>query len=222
MRSSKEGLNNLVPDTRIVQGVPNGRAAGMLAVLLVVLLAWSSPVLADGAASEMTMPQRQARLQAMTPEQRVEFGQRLAAWNALPSREREDRRARYQAWLQLDASERDGLRALAAQVEAFPPERRQALRAQFDGLDDVQRHGWRLGPALGRDYAPLHPLLAYVPAPQRLPLLARLRSMDASERADLAVLAQRTPPQDRQTLRSELLSVPPSDLAAWLRRKLIQ
>lgn len=200
------------------------RGAGILAALLVVLLAQPLPVSGEGASEQMAMSQsqRQARLQAMTPEQRVQFGQRLAAWNARPSGEREERRARYQAWLQLDANERVSLRALAAQVEAFPPERKQALRAQFDALDDVQRHGWRLGPVLGRDYASLHPLLAYVPAPQRLPLLARLRSMDEQQRVDLAVLAQRTPPQDRQALRSELLSVSPPELATWLRRKLSQ
>ena len=200
------------------------RGSGMLAALLLALLAQSLPVSADGLPEQMalTQSQRQAQLQAMTPEQRVQFGQRLAAWNALPSSEREQRRARYQAWLQLDTSERVRLRALAAEVEAFPPERKQALRAQFDALDDVQRYGWRLGPVLGRDYAALHPLLAYVPAPQRLPLLARLRALDEQQRLDLAVLAQRTPPQDRQALRSELLSLPPSEVAAWLRRKLTQ
>lgn len=203
----------------------HGSGAGILAALLVALLMRSPLALAEGEASETTMAQknqRLARLQAITPEQRVQFGQRLAAWNALPPSERVERRARYQAWWQLDANERDRLRALAAQVDAFPPERRQALRTQFDALDDVQRHGWRLGPVLGRDYASLYTLLAYVPASQRLPLLARLRSMDATERADLAVLAQRTPPQDRQALRSELLSVPPLEVAVWLRRKLDQ
>jgi hypothetical protein len=216
MRSSDRSLANGL--------VRHWRGAGILGALLVVLLVQPLPVSADGSAEQvaMTQSQRQARLQAMTPEQRVQFGQRLAAWNALPSREREQRRARYQAWLQLDANERVSLRTVATQVEAFAPERKQALRAQFDGLDDVQRHGWRLGPVLGRDYAALHPLLAYVPAPQRLPLLARLRSMDEQKRIDLAVLAQRTPPQDRQALRSELLSIPPSEVAAWLRRKLIQ
>lgn len=212
-------------DRSLVNGlIRHWWGAGIFAALLVVLLAQPLSVSADGGSEQvaMTQSQRQAQLQAMTPEQRVQFGQRLAAWNALPSREREQRRARYQAWLQLDANERVSLRALAAQVEAFPPERKQALRAQFDGLDDVQRHGWRLGPALGRDYAALHPLLAYVPASQRLPLLAKLRSMDEQQRVDLAVLAQRTPPQDRQALRSELLSVPPSEVATWLRRKLIQ
>ena len=208
-------------------GLAPGRAAGILVALLAVLSIHASFVMAAGAdgtiaQDAMTQSQRQARLQAMTPEQRVQFGQRLAAWNALPLSEREERRARYQAWLQLGAGERDSLRALAAQVDAFPPERKQALRAQFDALDDVQRRGWRLGPVLGRDYPALHPLLAYVSTPQRLPLLDRLRGMDAQQRADLAVLAQRTPPQDRQGLRSELLSVPSAQVAAWLRAKLEQ
>lgn len=208
-------------------GLAMGRAVVILAALLTVMPMHAASVSTAGADATtapraMTQTERLARLQAMTPEQRVQFGQRLAAWNALPLGEREERRARYQAWLQLSAGERDSLRALAAQVDAFPPERKQALRAQFDTLDDVQRRGWRLGPVLGRDYPSLHPLLAYVSAPQRLPLLVRLRNMDAQQRADLAVLAQRTPPQDRQSLRSELLSVPPAQITAWLRKKLDQ
>jgi hypothetical protein len=204
-----------------------GGAVVILAALLAAMSMHVAPVSAAGteattAPGILNRTERQARLQAMTPEQRVQFGQRLAAWNALPLSEREERRARYQAWLRLEAGERDSLRALAAQVDAFPPERKQALRAQFDALDDVQRRGWRLGPVLGRDYPSLHPLLAYVPAPQRSPLLARLRRMDAQQRADLAVLAQRTPPQDRQALRRELLSVPPAQMTAWLRKKLDQ
>ena len=199
-----------------------GRAFVIFAASLAVMSMQAAPVSAAGTDGAMTRIERQARLQAMTPEQRAQFGQRLAAWNALPLSEREERRARYQAWLQLEAGERDSLRAFAAQVDAFPPERKQALRAQFDALDDVQRRGWRLGPVLGRDYPSLHPLLAYVSASQRLPLLARLRSMDAQQRADLAVLAQRTPPQDRQALRSELLSLPPPQVAAWVREKLNQ
>jgi uncharacterized protein DUF3106 len=200
------------------------RSIAITAAVLMLLLTQSALVLADGtpAAAPMNQHQRLARLQAMTPEQRVQFGQRLAAWNALPVGQREERRARYTAWLQLETGERASLRLLAAQVQAFPPERRQALRAQFDALEDVQRRGWRLGPVLGRDYPALHPLLAYVPVPQRLPLLARLRGMDEQQRIDLAVLAQRTPPQDRPVLRSELLSVPPQKMTAWLHRKLDQ
>lgn len=219
MRSSDRLLANNV--------LAMGRAVVVLAALLTAMSMHVAPVSAAGADATttpgaLTQTERQARLQAMTPEQRVQFGQRLAAWNALPLSEREERRARYQAWLQLEAGERGTLRALAAQVEAFPPERKQALRSQFDALDDVQRRGWRLGPVLGRDYPALHPLLAYVSTQQHLPLLARLRSMDAQQRADLAVLAQRTPPQDRQALRMELLSVPPAQTTAWLRKKLDQ
>jgi hypothetical protein len=156
----------------------------------------------------------------MSSEQRVQFGQRLAEWKALPLAEREDRRARYQAWLQLDEAERLRLRAVAAEVAAFPAQRQQALRAQFDALDASQRRGWRLGPTLGADYEKLQPLLAYVPPAQRSPLLAALRAMTAEQRAGLAVLAQRTPPQDRQGLRAELLALPRSRLEAWLQQKL--
>ena len=168
------------------------------------------------------LDERESRLQAMTAEQRALFEQRLAEWEALPRAQREDRRARYQAWRELDEGERAGLRAIAAQVSAFPPERQQALHMQFAGLDDSQRLGWRLGPALGADYEKLHPLLAYVATEQRLPLLSALRAMDPQQRADLAVLAQRTPPQDRQALRSELLAITPTQRAAWLQQKLGQ
>jgi hypothetical protein len=163
---------------------------------------------------------REARLQAMTPDQRSSFLLRVAAWDALPRHEREERRARYLAWRELDESERNALRALAVEVASFPPERQQALREEFAALDASQRHGWRLGRALGADYMKLHPLLAYVPAEHRLPLLAMLRDMDMQQRADLAVLAQRTPPQDRDALRTELLAIPGPQRAAWLQQQL--
>ncbi|WP_162350448.1 DUF3106 domain-containing protein [Pseudoxanthomonas gei] len=194
--------------------------AGMLGLLLLAGL----PVMASAAApgEARMLKDREAALQAMTPEQRNRFGQALAAWNALPRGVREERRARFQAWLQLAPGDRARLRALAAEVETYPPERRQALRQQFDALDDVQRHGWRLGPVLGAQYAQLHPLLAYVPEAQRQPLLARLRGMDAQQRGELALLAQRTPPQDRQALRSELLATPAAAISNWLAHRLGQ
>ena len=198
------------------------------AVLLFVALLGMSPqwLSASGpeplAAARALQDRRAARLQAMSSEQRVQFGRRLAEWNALPLAEREDRRARYRAWLQLDEAERTRLRAVAAEIANFPPQRRQALRTQFDALDASQRRGWRLGPTLGADYEKLQPLLAYVPPGQRLPLLTTLRSMTAEQRAGLAVLAQRTPPQDREALRGELLALSPAQVAAWLRRRLDQ
>lgn len=186
----------------------------------------TSPATASAAAPtadlQQSLRQRQARLQAMSPEQNAAFMQRVAAWDALSTAQRQDQRARYQAWLALDASERAQLQAVATEFATFPIERQQALRQQFMALDDSQRHGWLLGPALGADYEKLHPLIAYVPADQRLPLLAALRAMDANQRADLAVLAQRTPPQERDDLRAELLAVPPGTFASWLKRKLDQ
>lgn len=192
--------------------------------MLPQLPAASGPGKPAGALAEARTLQdlRAARPQAMSPEQRVRFGQRLAEWNALPLAEREDRRARYQAWLQLEEAERMRLRAVAAEIAAFPPQRRQALRARFDALDASQRRGWRLGPTLGAGYEKLQPLLAYVPPAQRSPLLAALRAMTAEQRAGLAVLAQRTPPQDRDALRGELLALSPAERAAWLRRRLDQ
>lgn len=211
MRSSERAQGHSVPR----------RIALLLASLLGMLpqlLAASGPeTLAEARALQ---DQRAVRLQAMSSEQRMQFGQRLAEWKALPLAEREDRRARYQAWLQLEEAERLRLRAVAAEIATFPPQRQQALRAQFDALDASQRRGWRLGPALGADYEKLQPLLAFVPPAQRLPLLASLRAMTAEQRAGLAALAQRTPPQDRQALRAELLAQPEGQLEAWLQRKL--
>ncbi len=211
MRSSERAQGHSVPR----------RIALLLASLLGMLpqlLAASGPeTLAEARALQ---DQRAVRLQAMSSEQRMQFGQRLAEWKALPLAEREDRRARYQAWLQLEEAERLRLRAVAAEIATFPPQRQQALRAQFDALDASQRRGWRLGPALGADYEKLQPLLAFVPPAQRLPLLASLRAMTAEQRAGLAALAQRTPPQDRQALRAELLAQPEGQREAWLQRKL--
>ena len=211
MRSSERAQGHSVPR----------RIALLLASLLWMLpqlLAASGPeTLAEARALQ---DQRAVRLQAMSSEQRMQFGQRLAEWKALPLAEREDRRARYQAWLQLEEAERLRLRAVAAEIATFPPQRQQALRAQFDALDASQRRGWRLGPALGADYEKLQPLLAFVPPAQRLPLLASLRAMTAEQRAGLAALAQRTPPQDRQALRAELLAQPEGQREAWLQRKL--
>lgn len=193
-----------------------------LAVAALSLAAALAAAPAPRVMAEPEIQQREAMLERLTPQQRREFGQRLAAWNALPRAEREARRMRYLAWKQLTPGERAELHALAVQVAAFPPERRQALRVQFDMLEEVQRRGWQLGPTLGRDYAALFPLLAYVPASQQQPLLARLRGLDTEQRADLAVLVQRTPPQERAALRSELVAIPPATLAVWLKRKLDQ
>jgi hypothetical protein len=185
-------------------------------------LADAAPAVAAADASAGAEAASDPQPQATTPPQQAPFAQRLAAWEALPPAQREDRRARYAAWRALDPVERATLRGMAARIAAFPPERRQALQAQFALLNDTQQRGWRLGSALGGDYEKLFGLLAYVPETQRPPLLATLRALSQAQRDELALLAQRTPPQDRPALRSELLAVPAAQRGAWLQRKLGQ
>lgn len=161
-----------------------------------------------------------AILDAMTPPQREAFRRRVAQWDALvPARQRELREA-WQAWRALPALEQRQLQAAAASYAALPADRQQALRAQYQALDGSIRRGWLLGPALGRDYPRLHALVAQVPPAQRDALLAALRAMSPGARANLGVLAQRTPPQDRAALRAQLLAVPQAQRDAWLRDRL--
>lgn len=160
-----------------------------------------------------------SRWAAMSPTAQAQWQQRRLAWDALPRHEREDRRARYAAWRALDEMQRARLRAAASEIAALPPEHQAALRTQFGMLDAMQRQGWRLGPDLGADWPRLQPLFAYVPPGQRDGLLSVLRRLDAEQREDLAALAQRLPPQDRDAFRRELLAVPDGRRRAWLQQR---
>jgi hypothetical protein len=161
-----------------------------------------------------------AALAAMTPGQRAAFDMRVAQWDAqVPAAQRERREA-WQAWQALPEAERQRLRAAAAAFSALPPDQQQTLRAQYDAIDGSERRGWLLGPVLGADYPKLHALVAQVPPAQRDALLEALRALSSEGRADLSVLAQRTPPQARDALRTELLAQPASRRDAWLRDRL--
>jgi len=161
-----------------------------------------------------------ATLAAMTPAQREAFARRVAEWDAqVPALQRERREA-WQAWQALPETEHRRLRAAAVAYAALPPDRRQELRAQYDTLDGSERRGWLLGPTLGADYPKLHSLVSQVPSGQRDALLAALRALSPEGRADLAVLAQRTPPHERQALRTRLLEQPEPERDAWLRDRL--
>jgi hypothetical protein len=59
-----------------------------------------------------------------------------------------------------------------------------------------------------------------LPEAQHAPMLRALRRMTNAERADLAVLAQRVPPQERAELIRDLLSTADDNRAAWLRARL--
>lgn len=157
---------------------------------------------------------------ALDPSQGARLKQRVKDWDARPVEERRERRARYAAWRALTAAERAQLRAMSEQLASFDAERQRALRSQFEALDQSEQRAWRLGPHLGARYGALQPLLAYVAPDQRAALLAMLRSMPVGQHEDLAVLVQRTPPQQRQALRKDLLALPANQRGAWLRQRL--
>lgn len=141
-------------------------------------------------------------------------------WAALAPAQQRELRARYAAWRALPESERQRVRRAAAEMAALPAAGREALRDRFLGLDRLHRDGWRLGPELGALYPKLQPLFGYLPEAQREPMLALLRQLDARELAQLSLLSQRTPPQEREALREELLAVPAAGRDEWLQRKL--
>jgi len=154
-------------------------------------------------------------------DQRRDFGRRAAQWGELSDAQRGERRERFQAWQALSADERAQLQAAAARYAALPPDQQRALREQFDALDRSERRGWLLGPALGADYPGLQPLLAQLPQAQHAALLSALRALTPAQRKDLAVLVQRTAPQDRERLRGGLLAVPAAQRGAWLQDALL-
>ncbi|HVR81974.1 MAG TPA: DUF3106 domain-containing protein [Luteimonas sp.] len=165
---------------------------------------------------------RDAAWSAMTPAQQQALRRRLAGWHALPAATQRQRREQWQLWQALPLEQQLRVRAAAAAFADMPAEQQQQLRRTFAALDRSEQRGWMLGPALGADYVRLQPLLAQVPATQCEPLLALLHNMTVAERGDLAQLAQRTPPQQRDALRRGLLATSAGNRAAWLRLRLEQ
>ena len=172
------------------------------------------------AAQRERLQRRAATLAAMSPAQRQQFERRIADWQALAPEARRQQRERWQAWESLPDEERIRLQAAALAFAALPVQAQLDHRARFAQLDENQRRGWLLGPVLGADWQSLQPLLMQVPEAQREPLLEALRALGPQQRADLGVLAQRTPPQDRDRLRRELLDTPAARRGAWLLEQL--
>lgn len=155
-----------------------------------------------------------------TAAERERHAARVAAWDAMPAARRGEYRERYRAWQALPLDERARIAQARQRFLALDEAQRQALRSGFDALDGSARRGWRLGPSLGADYPRLQPLLAQVPADEHEPLLRVLRAMARQQRADLAVLVQRTPPPERAALRRELVSTAAANRDAWLWERL--
>lgn len=160
-----------------------------------------------------------ARIAALDPDKRAALQRRAVDWDALPVSMQRERREAWLAWRDLPVSERARMQAAREAWRSLPVDRQQALRARFDALDAGIRRGWLLGPVLGGDWPRLHPLFAQVPAGERQAVLEALRGLSRQGRADLAVLAQRTPPEAREAVRRELLSLPPEAREAWLRER---
>ncbi|MGH8086620.1 MAG: DUF3106 domain-containing protein [Lysobacter sp.] len=206
-----------------------GASWAAVALLLLATLAHATPaVLQDFAAvlPRLQPPQRAELLRhadrwsAWDEAERRAFRARAAQWEALAPAERGRRRERFRAWQALPAAEQARVRAAARTFAQLPAGRQQALRAQFDALDRSERRGWLLGPDLGADYPALQPLLAQLPAAEHAGVLAALRAMAPRQRRDLAVLVQRTPPQERAELRRELLSTAAANRSDWLWERL--
>lgn len=164
--------------------------------------------------------QREARLVAMPATTRAALQARREHWDALPLDERSRLREHWRAWQSLPPAQQAQVRDAAQAFSALPPERQRALRLRFQQLPADAQRGWLLGPAAGAAWPQLQPLLLQVPGSERAPLLQTLRSMSADELRDLGVLAQRTPPQERDALRRELVRTSDDNRGAWLRLRL--
>ncbi|MGY0505691.1 DUF3106 domain-containing protein [Luteimonas sp. e5] len=148
--------------------------------------------------------------------QSPDLAARVRWWESLSPDSRRDAREQMQSWLRLPPRQQAALRESAAAFAALPASEQDALRRRFEALPGEQRHGWRLGPALGAYYPRLHPLLAYVPEAQREPLLQVLHSMPPQELEQLGRLAFSTPPSRRDALRQALIRQPASGRMRWL------
>jgi len=142
-----------------------------------------------------------------------------ASFAQLDAPQQRQRRADYAAWRALPESERERIRQAAARFNALPADQQQRLRQQFQAQDQAFREGWRLGPQLGLEVPKLHGLCGFVPPEQREAALAVLRQLSPAQLAQLTLVAQRTPPQERDTVRGAFLAVPAAARDTWLKRQ---
>lgn len=198
-------------------------ALAMLALGLFAGAAFALPPALQGdhlpAAERERLEARAALLAGMSPEARAAFAARIAAWHALPVAERARRRTAHEAAEALPHAERMQLQQAAAHFAALPEAEQRELRTAFEQLDQGLRRGWLLGPVLGADWPGLHPLFSALPESERAPVLLALRAMSPQARLDLAALAQRTPPHERDALRRDWLAVPADARDTWLRAR---
>lgn len=187
------------------------------------LLAWLAVASADPrAADAVALPldtgvAASATASADAPDA---LAQRTRAWDALPARVRGQRRGAWQAWRALAPAERIALRTVARRLRQLPPEQQAQLRARLAAQLPDARQGWWLGPRLGATWPRVAALFAFVPESERQPALRLLRASDHEDIDALERLAQVTPPEDREAVRTALLGVPAAQRRAWVLERL--
>ncbi|MFT4178802.1 MAG: DUF3106 domain-containing protein [Thermomonas sp.] len=175
------------------------------------LLAWLAQ-----AEDASALPEVEAASPSIAPAPPMQ----MRDWDALSPSQRGTYRGAWAAWQALPAEERALLRSIARRLQALPAEQQQRLRADFDALPFDARHGWWLGPVIGREWPRVAALFAFVPDAQRPSLLRLLREAPPEDIDQLQRLAQTTPPEARDALRLDLLQVPTAQRHAWLLAKL--
>lgn len=147
-------------------------------------------------------------------------GERVAVpaqrWDQLRPEQQRQRRVQYSAWRAMSPDAQRRVREAAARFAALPPSQQQALRDRFNAQDQSFRDGWRLGPLLGEYFGRLQGMFGFVPEDQRPATLAVLQQLTPGQVAQLALVAQRTPPQQRDAVRAAFLAVPAGQRDAWL------
>ena len=141
-----------------------------------------------------------------------------AGFAQLDPQQQRQRRADYAARRALPEAERERIRQAAARFNALPADQQQRMRQQFRTGPGVPRR-MAAGPAAGPGVPKLHGLFGFVPPEQRESALAVLRQLSPAQLAQLTLVAQRTPPQERDAVRSAFLAVPAAERDSWLKRQ---
>jgi len=188
----------------------------LLCVIAGVASAQTLPTPLGNASATSSAPTSAAAMPSASPSP----AEQRARWDALTPAQQAELRARYAAWKGLTATDQLVLRKARERLQTLPEDQQRALRTQFNAMDRLHRDGWRLGSQVGTYYAQLQPLIGYVLPAQRAPMLAALRGLDPSQLEQLAELAQRTPPQERDDLREAFLAEAPARRGAWLKHQL--
>ena len=150
---------------------------------------------AGAAATPAVLDDFREVLPQLQPERRAQLLERATQWQGLTAAQREAFTRRAAEWDALPRAERDARRVNYRAWQALTPDERARLQA-------------------------LSARVRALPADERATLRAQFDALDGSERRDLGMLVYRTPPQQRDRLRRELLSTAAGQRDRWLWERL--